>query len=125
VRAIFALSAGAAFWGAASPHVEPGLNWRNFCSTKLKARDPAAAAKIGDLAAEHRSGAERLRRVAQAVESVLLMDWAVPRHTVDGIIRDFIVHARRRRECGAADKLHFPAIPTHPVKLCLANDYKD
>ena len=62
---------------------------------KLKARDPAAAAKIGDLAAEHRSGAERLRRVAQAVESVLMMDWAVPRHTFDGIIRDFIVHARR------------------------------
>jgi len=62
---------------------------------KLKARDPAAAANIGDLAAEHRSGAERLRRVAQAVESVLMMDWVVPRHTVDDIIRDFIVHARR------------------------------
>ena len=62
---------------------------------KLKARDPAAAAKVGDLAAEHRSGAERLRRVAQAVESVLMMDWVVPRHTVDDIIRDFIVHARR------------------------------
>ncbi len=61
---------------------------------KLKARDPAAAAKIGDLAAEHRSGAERLRRVAQVVESVLMMDWVVPRHTVDDIIRDFIVHAR-------------------------------
>ena len=62
---------------------------------KLKARDPAAAANIGDLAAEHRSGAERLRQVAQAVESVLMMDWVVPRHTVDDIIRDFIVHARR------------------------------
>jgi len=36
---------------------------------KLNARDPAAAANIGDLAAEHRSGAKRLRRVAQAVES--------------------------------------------------------
>jgi len=62
---------------------------------KLKAPDTAAAANIGDLAAEHRSGAERLRRVAQAVESVLMMDWVVPRHTVDDIIRDFIVHARR------------------------------
>jgi hypothetical protein len=39
---------------------------------KLKARDPAGAANVGDLAAEHRSGAERLRRVAQAVESVLM-----------------------------------------------------
>src|SRR3974390_3155953 len=36
---------------------------------KLKERDPVAAAKIGDLAAEHRKGAEHLRRVAQAVES--------------------------------------------------------
>jgi len=35
---------------------------------KLKARDPAAAASVGDLAAEHQSGAERLRRVAQAVQ---------------------------------------------------------
>jgi hemerythrin-like domain-containing protein len=61
---------------------------------KLKARDRAAAANIGDLAAEHRMGADRLRRVAQAVESVL-MDREVPRHTVDDIIRDFIVHARR------------------------------
>jgi hemerythrin-like domain-containing protein len=61
---------------------------------KLKARDPAGAASIGDLAAEHRSGAERLRRVAQAVESVL-MDREVLRHSVDAIIRDFIVHERR------------------------------
>ena len=60
---------------------------------KLKARDPKAAANIGDLAAEHRSGAERLRRVLQAVDSVL-MDQEVLRHTVDDIIRDFITHAR-------------------------------
>ena len=37
---------------------------------KLKLRDPAAAAKVGDLALEHQKGAERLRRVAEAVESV-------------------------------------------------------
>jgi hemerythrin-like domain-containing protein len=35
---------------------------------KLKARDPVAAAAIGDLEAEHREGARRLRQVAQAVE---------------------------------------------------------
>ncbi len=61
---------------------------------KLKARDPGAAAKIGDLAAEHRRGAEHLRRVGQAVESVL-MDQEILRHTVDDIIRDFIVYERR------------------------------
>ncbi len=38
---------------------------------KLKTRDPAAAAKVGDLAREHQKGAERLRRVAHAVENVL------------------------------------------------------
>jgi hemerythrin-like domain-containing protein len=61
---------------------------------KLKARDPAAAAKIGDLAAEHRKGAEHLRRVAQAVGSVL-MDQEILRDTVDDIIRDFIEYERR------------------------------
>ena len=61
---------------------------------KLRARDPAAAADIGDLAAEHRKGAERLRRVVQAVES-MLRDRDVLRHTVDDMIRDFIVHGRR------------------------------
>ena len=38
---------------------------------KLKARDPVAAATIGDLEAEHQKGTRRLRRVAQAVERVL------------------------------------------------------
>jgi hemerythrin-like domain-containing protein len=35
---------------------------------KLRTRDPVAAAKVGDLAREHHKGAERLRRVAHAVE---------------------------------------------------------
>jgi hemerythrin-like domain-containing protein len=61
---------------------------------KLKARDPAAAAKIGDLAAEHESGAKRLRRVARAIESVL-MDQELLRSTVCDIIRDFILQERR------------------------------
>src|ERR1700751_3998210 len=38
---------------------------------KLKTRGPAGAAKGRDLAADHRRGAERLRQVAQAVESVV------------------------------------------------------
>ena len=74
---------------------------------KLKVRDPITAAHIGDLAAEHRSGAERLRRVAQAVESVLMMDWVIPRHTVDDIIRDFIVH--ERRHIAMEERDFFPA----------------
>src|SRR6201981_263383 len=32
---------------------------------KLRERDPAAAARVGDLAREHHKGAERLRHVAQ------------------------------------------------------------
>ena len=73
---------------------------------KLKTRDPAAAAGVGDLAAEHRTGAERLRRVAQAVQSVL-MDREIPRQTVDGIVRDFIVHERHHMRM--EERIFFPA----------------
>jgi hemerythrin-like domain-containing protein len=60
---------------------------------KLKARDPAAAVKVGDLAGEHRKGAERLRRVAHAIDNVLA-DCEVLRQNVDTIVRDFIEHER-------------------------------
>ena len=73
---------------------------------KLKARDPAAAANIGDLAADHRRGAERLRRVAQAVESVLA-DRELLRQTIDDIIRDFIEH--ERRHIAMEERDFFPA----------------
>ena len=53
---------------------------------KLKARDPAAAASVGDLEAEHGKGSKRLRRVARAVESILA-DQEILRQTVDEIIR--------------------------------------
>jgi len=61
---------------------------------KLKIRDPAAAAKVGNLALEHQKGAERLRRVAQAVDGVLA-DCEVLRQNVDNVVRDFIEHERR------------------------------
>jgi hemerythrin-like domain-containing protein len=61
---------------------------------KLTRRDPVAAAKVGDLAREHQIGAQRLRRVAQAVENVLA-DGEILRQTVDTIVRDFISHERR------------------------------
>ena len=73
---------------------------------KLKTRDPTAAASVGDLAAEHRSGAARLRRVAQAVQGIL-MDREIPRQTVEGIIRDFIV--RERHHMKMEEHVFFPA----------------
>ena len=60
---------------------------------KLKIRDPDAAAKVGDLAHEHQKGAERLRRVARAVENVLA-DREVLQQNLDTIVRDFITHER-------------------------------
>jgi hemerythrin-like domain-containing protein len=73
---------------------------------KLKARDSVAAANIGDLAADHKSGAERLRRVAQAVDSVLA-DQEVLRQAVVDIIRDFIEH--ERRHIAMEERDFFPA----------------
>jgi hemerythrin-like domain-containing protein len=73
---------------------------------KLKARDPAAAAKIGNLAAEHQAGAKRLRRVAQAIKSVL-MDQEILRSTISDIIRDFI--REERRHIGMEERDFFPA----------------
>ncbi len=73
---------------------------------KLRARDPAAAASVGDLEAEHQSGAERLRRVARAVEGVL-SEREVLRQTVDDIMRDFIEKERRHMEM--EERVLFPA----------------
>src|SRR5262245_28486290 len=73
---------------------------------KLRTRDPAAAAKIGDLAREHQKGAERLRRVAHAVDAVLA-DQEVLRQNVDAIVRDFI--EQERRHMMMEDRNFFPA----------------
>ena len=73
---------------------------------KLEARDPVAAATIGDLDSEHREGARRLRRVAKAVERVL-SDHDLLRQTVDGIIRDFINH--ERQHMAMEERVLFPA----------------
>jgi len=73
---------------------------------KLKLRDPAAAAKVGNLALEHQEGVERLRRVAQAVDSVLA-DREILRQNVDNIVRDFIEH--QRRHIIMEDRDFFPA----------------
>jgi hemerythrin-like domain-containing protein len=73
---------------------------------KLKIRDPAAATKVGDLAREHQKGAERLRRVAQALGYVLA-DGEVLRQDVDAIVRDFIEHERQHMMM--EDRYFFPA----------------
>jgi len=73
---------------------------------KLKIRDPAAAATVGNLALEHQEGAERLRRVAQAVDSVLA-DREILRQNVDNIVRDFVEHERRHMMM--EDRDFFPA----------------
>ncbi|MGQ0681200.1 hemerythrin domain-containing protein [Bradyrhizobium sp.] len=73
---------------------------------KLRMRDPAAAAKVGDLALEHQKGAERLRRVAHAVDNVLA-DREILRQDVDAIIRDFVEHERRHMMM--EDRNFFPA----------------
>ena len=73
---------------------------------RLKARDSAAAARLGDLAADHRRGAERLRRVAQAVESVLA-DRELLRQTVNDIIADFI--EQERIHMAMEERYFFPA----------------
>jgi len=73
---------------------------------KLRIRDPAAAAKVGELAHEHQKGAERLHRVAQAVDSVIA-DRDILRHSVDTIVRDFIDH--ERHHIMMEDRDFFPA----------------
>ena len=76
---------------------------------RLKLRDRAAAARIGDLAADHRRGAERLRRVAHAVEGVLA-GRELLRQTVNDIIGDFI--EQERRHMAMEERDFFPAAAT-------------
>jgi hemerythrin-like domain-containing protein len=73
---------------------------------KLRTRDPVAAAKVGDLAEEHHQGAERLRRVAHAVENVLA-DREILRKSIDVVVRDFIAH--QRHHMMMEDRYFFPA----------------
>ena len=74
---------------------------------KFKTRDPDRAASISDLQAEHREGAVRLRRVAQAIENVL-NDEEVLREGVDRIVRDFIDN--ERKHIALEEEVVFPAI---------------
>ena len=74
---------------------------------KFKACDPGRAASVADLQAEHREGAVRLRRVAQAIDNVL-NDQELLRESVDRIVRDFIDN--ERKHIALEDEVIFPAI---------------
>jgi len=74
---------------------------------KFKNRNPDRAASIADLEAEHREGAVRLRRVAQAIDAVL-NDQELLRETVKRIVRDFIDN--ERKHIALEDGVIFPAI---------------
>jgi hemerythrin-like domain-containing protein len=85
---------------------------------KLKVRDSAAAARIGNLAADHRRGAERLHRVARAVENVLA-GRELLRQAVNDIIRDFI--EQERRHMAMEERYFFPAA----AKALQPRDWKE
>ncbi len=73
---------------------------------KLRVRDPGAAARIGDLEAEHRGGSGRLERVAEAVKGVLNEE-EILREAVDGIVREFI--EGERRHMAMEERIFVPA----------------
>ncbi len=73
---------------------------------KLKLRDAAAAATIGDLEAEHQESARRLRRAAQAIEAVLT-NQDLMRQTMHDVIRNFI--DCERQHMAMEERLVFPA----------------
>jgi hemerythrin-like domain-containing protein len=75
---------------------------------KFKARAPDRAASVADLEAEHREGAVRLRRVAQATIDSVLNDQELLRESVDRIVHDFIDN--ERKHIALEDEIIFPAI---------------
>jgi len=83
---------------------------------KLKIRDPDSARIVGDLEAEHQDEAKRLRRLAQALESILAGEEFL-RQTFDHIVRDFIEHERKHIEM--EERALFPAA----VKALRAEDW--
>ena len=85
---------------------------------KLRVRDTAAVENIGDLEAEHREGAKRLRKVAQIVEAVL-SDQDLMRTTASDVIRDFIEH--ERRHMAMEERVVFPAA----LKTLRASDWAE
>jgi hemerythrin-like domain-containing protein len=85
---------------------------------KFRTRDPGRAASVADLQAEHREGAVRLRRVAQALDSVL-NDQDILRASVNRIVRDFIDN--ERKHIALEEEVVFPTI----VETLLPSDWAE
>ena len=73
---------------------------------KLRIRDPAAVKRVGDLARAHRQGADRLRKVTEAIEFVL-SDGEELRQNIGDLVREFI--SQERRHMMMEDREFFPA----------------
>jgi hemerythrin-like domain-containing protein len=73
---------------------------------KLKLRDPAAAARIGDAEAEHKIETQRLRRLVEAVEEILAGREFL-RQAFHDVVFDFIKHQRQHMD--KEERLLFPA----------------
>ena len=74
---------------------------------KLKVRSSAAAESVGELEAEHRDEAVRLRQVEDVVRNILLDHDIMPRQVFDRVVRDFIEH--ERVHIRMEERLFFPA----------------
>ncbi|QOZ24215.1 hemerythrin domain-containing protein [Bradyrhizobium sp. CCBAU 51753] len=86
--------------------------------SKLRTRDPDAAAIIGDLAHEHREVIDRLHHFAQAIDGILA-DREILRQDVGNIVRDFIL--RERHHMMWEERDFFPAA----VKALSAEDWTE
>ncbi|MDA9490946.1 hemerythrin [Bradyrhizobium sp. CCBAU 11361] len=86
--------------------------------SKLKVRDPDAAAIVGDLALEHQEVVDRLHHFAQAIDAILA-DREVLRQNVGNIVRDFIV--RERHHMMWEERDFFPAA----LKALSAQDWTE
>lgn len=73
---------------------------------KLKARDVAAADRVGDAEADHRVETLRLRRLVEAVEDILAGREFL-RQTFHDVVHEFIAHQRQHMD--KEERLLFPA----------------
>ncbi len=78
----------------------------NVVFSRLRERDPEAAAAVGDLTAEHEETAIRTRDLAEAVNWIL-EGVEVSRESVVGIARNFI--SNERRHMAMEEEVFFPA----------------
>lgn len=73
---------------------------------KLKLRNAAAVARIGDVEAEHHLETKRLQRFAQAIDDILA-GREYPRQSFHNVVYDFIEHQRQHMQ--KEERLLFPA----------------